>query len=351
VSVSSSSEQVMEDAWNRAVGLAGIDASRVHLLPIPGAVRRFVGCLLLGLCASFIALTAGSDPAAQAGGTQSGGTQAQPLASGLCAQAGKAHNVTIALQSEGQARSAVLHLPGAARGRALALLVAFHGWGSSGAQFERETGFDSLANRRGFAVLYPSSAGAHWQISGPRTDVTFITALLARAEAVACIDRRRVYATGLSNGAGMVARLACEASIQLAGAVPVAGYYSPLAPCEPMRAVSLLEIHGTNDTVVPYYDKGADGGSDALSFAAAWAARDGCADNPTIVAFAPHAALYRWNGCEDGVRVEQLTLYGVGHGLPDALGALVRAPGPATISGIGVVWSFLAPIVLAAPPA
>jgi poly(3-hydroxybutyrate) depolymerase len=102
---------------------------------------------------------------------------------------------------------------------------------------------------------------------------------------------------------------------------------------------------------VPYHEAGAAGGSNALAFAAAWAARDGCAEKPTIVAFAPHAALYRWNGCEDGVRVEQLTLYGVGHGLPDAPGALVRAPGRATISGIGTVWSFLAPIVLAAPPA
>ena len=285
------------------------------------------------------------------GGTPAGGTQAQPLSPGPCAQAGTAHTVTITLHSQGQVRGAVLHLPGAPRGSALALVMAFHGWGSSGARFERETGFDSLADRRGFAVLYPSSAGGHWQISGPRTDVTFIKALLARVEAVACIDRSRVYATGLSNGAGMVARLACEGSVELAGAVPVAGDYSALPPCEPMRAVPLLEIHGTSDTVVPYYDKRAYGGSDALGFAAAWAARDGCAERPTKVAFAPHAALYSWSGCENGVRVEQLTLYGVGHGLPDAPGALVHAPGPTTISGIGVVWSFLAPIVLAAPPA
>ncbi len=211
-------------------------------------------------------------------------------------------------------------------------------------------GFDSLADRRGFAVLYPSSAGAHWQISGPATDVVFITALLARVESVACIDPRRVYATGVSNGAGMVARLACEPSLQLAGVVPVAGLYPPV-PCEPARAVSLLEIHGTADTVAPYRGAGALEGIGALSFTAAWAARDGCAGSPARVAFAPHAALYRWNGCEDGVRVEQLTLYGVGHGLPSTPGALIRAPGPTTISGIGVVWSFLAPILLASPSA
>jgi polyhydroxybutyrate depolymerase len=310
-----------------------------------------VRCRRLGFCAGVVALAAGSAGAGQARGTQTGGAQAPPLVSGACAQPSTAHDVTIALESEGQVRSAVLHLPDAARGRALALLIAFHGWGSSGAQFERETGFDAVANRRGFAVLYPSSAGSHWQISGPPTDVTFTIRLLARVEAVACVDRRRVYATGLSNGAGMAARLSCEASLQIAGAVPLAGYYSSRAPCDPVRPVSLLEIHGTDDNVVPYHGTGADGGEGALSFAAAWAARDGCASNPIKTAFAPRVALYRWNGCVDGARVEQLTLYGVGHGMPDAPGHRIRAPGPPTISVIGVVWSFLAPIVLTAPPA
>jgi polyhydroxybutyrate depolymerase len=314
-------------------------------------MSRIWGRRRLGFCAGVVALAAGSAAAAtQVRSAQTGGTQAPPLVSAVCSQPSKDHDLTIALESEGQVRRAVLHLPNSARGRALALVVAFHGWGSSGAQFERETGFDPLANRRGFAVLYPSSAGSQWQISGPPTDVAFTMRLLARVQALACIDRSRVYATGLSNGAGMVARLSCEASLPIAAAVPVAGYYSSRASCEPLRPVSLLEIHGTDDTVVPYHNMRGDGGEDALSFAAAWAARDGCAPNPTKVLFAPHAALYRWNGCEDGVRVEQLTLYGVGHGLPDAPGSHIRAPGPPTISAIGVVWSFLAPIVLTAPP-
>lgn len=248
-------------------------------------------------------------------------------------------------------RSAVLHLPAEASSRRLALVIAFHGWGSNGARFERETGFDALADHRGFAVLYPSSAGPHWQISGPATDVTFIGALLARTEAVACIDRSRVYATGLSNGAGMVARLACDTSLGLAGAVPVAGVYEEREPCNPTRPVSLLEVHGTADAVVPYYRKGAYLGSYALGYAAAWAIRDGCAGAPTRLAFAPHAVLYRWSGCRGGALLEQLTLYGVGHGLPNTPGTLVRAPGSSTLSGIAVVWSFLAPLVLAQPGA
>ena len=116
-------------------------------------------------------------------------------------------------------------------------------------------------------------------------------------------------------------------------------------------AESLLEIHGTADTVVPYDAEGAYGGGSALGYAAAWATRDGCAGAPTRVEPAAHVALYSWTGCADGVRVEQLTLYGVGHGLPGAPGALVHAPGPRTISGIGAVWSFLAPLVLAPRPA
>ena len=314
-------------------------------------VSGSAGSRLLRLCASLTALAVVCAPVAEAGVMQTGGALGPPSQIRTCTYAGTAHDVVVALQSDGEARQAVLHLPAARSGHALALLVAFHGWGSNGARFERETGLDALANRQGFAVLYPSSAGPSWRIGGPRTDVTFTTRLLAHVEALTCIDARRLYVTGLSNGAGMAARLACEASPLIAGVVPVAGYYGALARCEPVRPESLLEIHGTADTVVPYDAEGAYGGGSALGYAAGWATRDGCAGAPTRVEPAAHVALYSWTGCADGVRVEQLTLYGVGHGLPGAPGALVHAPGPHTISGIGAVWSFLAPLVLAPPPA
>ena len=313
-------------------------------------VSGSAGGRLLRLCASLIALAVLCAPVAEAGAVQTGGALAPPSDTSTCAYAGTVRDVAVTVQSGGRAREAVLHLPPSRSGHALALLVAFHGLGSNGARFERETGLDALANRQGFAVLYPSSAGPSWAISGPRTDVTFTTRLLARVEALMCIDARRLYVTGVSNGAGMAARLACEISPLIAGVVPVAGYYGALARCRPARPESLLEIHGTADTVVPYDAEGAYGGGNALGYAAAWAARDSCAAAPTKVELAAHAALYSWSGCADGVRVAQLTLYGVGHGLPGAPGALVRAPGPRTISGIGAIWSFLAPLVLAPPP-
>ena len=314
-------------------------------------VRGSAGWRLLRLWASLITLAVICAPVAEADIVQTGGALGPPSDTSTCTYAGTAHDVAVALQSGGEARQAVLHLPPSRSGHALALLVAFHGLGSNAARFERETGLDALANRQRFAVLYPSSAGRSWAISGPRTDVTFTRRLLARVEALTCIDARRLYVTGLSNGAGMAARLACEISPLIAGVVPVAGYYGALAQCEPARPESLLEIHGTADAVVPYDAEGAYGGGNALGYAAAWAARDGCAGAPTKVELAAHAALYSWNGCAEGVRVEQLTLYGVGHGLPGAPGALVHAPGPRTISGIGAIWSFLAPLILAPPPA
>ena len=70
-------------------------------------------------------------------------------------------------------------------------------------------------------------------------------------EGVACVDRSRVFVTGVSNGGGMTARLACELSDRLAGAAPVAGGYRALPPCHPDRPLPILEIHGTGDQVVP----------------------------------------------------------------------------------------------------
>jgi polyhydroxybutyrate depolymerase len=52
-------------------------------------------------------------------------------------------------------------------------------------------------------------------------DVGFIRALLADLEARQPVDRRRVYATGLSNGAMMAWRLAVEASGTIAAIAPV----------------------------------------------------------------------------------------------------------------------------------
>ena len=63
--------------------------------------------------------------------------------------------------------------------------------------------------------------------------------------------------TGVSNGGGMSARMACDAADLLAAAAPVAGGYGTLPDCQPSRPLPMLEIHGLRDEVVPYARQGA----------------------------------------------------------------------------------------------
>ena len=88
------------------------------------------------------------------------------------------------------------------------------------------------------------------------------------------------------NGGGFTARLGCEMADRLAAIAAVAGGYDPLKRCDPDRPLPILEIHGTDDDVVPYEGTGEDRrGSDSgflgvAGFLAQWTELDGCRGGP-----------------------------------------------------------------------
>ena len=246
-------------------------------------------------------------------------------------------------------RKALLHVPSSNAGTPLPLIVAYHGFGGSGEEFEEDTGLSKLADKEGFAVVYPSSDGDQWAISGGERDVVFTSALLDQVESMACIDPARVYATGVSIGAGMAARAGCELSARIAGLVLISGGYRSLPACNPDRPVSMLEIHGTADTTVPYEGRGASEAGAVLPYVVAWAARDRCAVSPTHTPAGRHTLLYEWSGCAFGVVVEHLRIYGGKHGLPNAVGKEISSGDTSSIDGTYEIWHFLASRRLAQP--
>jgi polyhydroxybutyrate depolymerase len=82
-------------------------------------------------------------------------------------------------------------------------------------------------------------------------DVRFIGRLLDDLASLHRIDRRRVYATGMSNGGMMCYRLALEMPDRIAAIAPVAGTM-PVAGQPPDRPMPVLHFHGTADNVVAY---------------------------------------------------------------------------------------------------
>lgn len=196
------------------------------------------------------------------------------------------------LRHGGVARTYALHVPASYGGRPMPLVLVLHGGGGTGPQVARVTGFSDLADREGFIVAYPSGLDRGWNDSrtvpgrAEPDDVGFLAALVEHLARTYAIDRQRVYATGISNGGFMSYRLACERADLVAAIGPVAGLMPEPLRCAPSRPVSVVQIHGTEDGLVPWA-----GGTVArnrgrtLSVAdtmALWARLNGCPQTPQV---------------------------------------------------------------------
>ena len=239
---------------------------------------------------------------------------------------------------------ALLHVPAGAK-PPLPLVVAFHGAFGSGPGFEPESGLSRSADRHGFAVLYPTAGSSRhfWSLnrSSAPDDVARVRDLLPQAERLACADRRRVYATGVSNGGGFTARVACEMADTFAAAAPVAGGYSSLDRCPDDVRIPLLEIHGSADQVVPYEGVGAHRAGDVRRFVSGWARRDGCDRTPRITHPARYVTWVTHRHCDRGYAIEHVRFEGTDHGWP---GSKPPYPShhPAGLPASELVWQFFA---------
>jgi polyhydroxybutyrate depolymerase len=252
-----------------------------------------------------------------------------------------------------------LHLPTEyQRGTAVPLVLVIHGYtGTAEALEMRYMSFSRNADLNGYVAAYPQATGfevdgkliTSWndlacnRSSGPEgpictddaddyptppecgeprpcdwcschDDVGFIAALLDELEGTLCIDLDRVYATGISNGAMFVNRLGCDLSDRFAAVAPVAGTLARGFNCAPPPSpkISLLDIYGTRDRVVPFDGSAAGDGFLYVPVAkvmTAWAGPDSqrCATEDTPYETAHEgAAEFRCvqrAGCASGAEV------------------------------------------------
>ena len=229
---------------------------------------------------------------------------------------------TATLQVDGAHPAVLLHVPRRRVAGRRSLVLVLPGAGQTGHDMASYTGYSRLAEQKGFLVAYPTATGKRpfWNVSGELPgkpdDVAYlrnvITSLTGQA---ACADPERVYVTGVSNGGGMSARLACDAADLLAAAAPVAGGYSTLPACEPRRPLPVLEIHGLRDGVVPYEGKGSDRAGNVDEFITEWRTRDRCSDRVKRTSAAPRVQELRWQ-CAAGRVVVQDRVADGEHGWP-----------------------------------
>lgn len=127
------------------------------------------------------------------------------------------------------------------------------------------SGMSELADREGFLAVYPAGTGRFkrrlltwnagnccgYAMDRRVDDAAFLAALIERLVKEGRADPKRVFMTGMSNGAMMAQRFACERADLVAAIAPVAGQLN-VESCKPSRPVSVLMIHGLKDEHAPY---------------------------------------------------------------------------------------------------
>ena len=262
----------------------------------------------------------------------------------------------IALSFQGRMREYFLYVPSAPNG---SLLLAFHGGGQSAAQLERITGLDALADREHFIVAYPQAFERSWADGRNQTiadkqnvdDVGFAKAVVADIARSHVIDRLRIFATGLSNGAIFTHRLACEAAETFAAIAPVIGAIAKptAAMCRPSTQVAVIAIQGRADPSVPF------DGNDLLQSSRAteelWRTLNGCAPAvtatplPVLVQDGTSVMRRSYDRCRGHADVVWYEIEGGGHRWPpenvsDALSQRENGVSSQNLSASEVIWEF-----------
>jgi polyhydroxybutyrate depolymerase len=166
------------------------------------------------------------------------------------------------------------------------LVVLLHGYGSGGDETVGYLEADLQQTASSFIYLVPegtrdAEGRRFWnnmppQKEGAVNDSAYLQSLISEVKDRWNIDGKRIYAVGISNGGFMAYRLACDTDGLLAGIVSIAGgMFADAALCQTKTPLSVLQIHGTSDEIVPFVSQKPNM-LGAFESAQSWAQRSGC---------------------------------------------------------------------------
>jgi polyhydroxybutyrate depolymerase len=249
---------------------------------------------------------------------------------------------TVSLAFGGSTRTYDLFIPGGVVvGEPMALVVDLHGLAGTPQDQDALSGMTAKAAAEGFVVAHPAGAGFQnaWEVRAGSADVAFLRAVVDDISAQAPIDPERVFATGMSNGGGMVHRLACDAADVFSAVAPVAGAHVGSDLCDPSQPVSVIAFHGTFDLVVAY--DGFIGLLPAIpEWAEAWADRMECRPDATSELLAPDVVTSAWAGCRSDVEVVLHTVEEGRHGWPGTPDGTRGFASTDSVSATDLIWEF-----------
>jgi len=286
------------------------------------------------------------------------------------------------LQHDGLTRHYNVHLPpGYDAHIPMPVVIYLHGGGGSITGAYRDK-LDQFADKDGFILVIPNGTGpipnhllvwnvGSWDNNGccgyayehKVDDVGFISSMIDDIKIKFAVDDKRVYATGISNGALLSYLLGCQLPGKIAAAAPIAPPGIPDG-CISSGPVSLLHVHGTGDTFAKY--NGGKGGSliagskgvcfdfdndnnrttcrvePAEQQAAYWIKKNQCTHSKTVYQNGA-ATCTRYGGCANATEFEFCKIQGGGHTWPSGYQyAPVSKVGPVSNDiSFDQIWDFL----------
>jgi polyhydroxybutyrate depolymerase len=283
-------------------------------------------------------------PAARASSTQAAGPKPSTDTESKIAKPGDYHFV---IQHGGRPRTYRVHVPARYDSATAApVLVALHGGdGMDSKAGNAYYGLLSKSDREGFVAVFPT--GYSRSPGQPPTwnagtccgaarddkvdDVGFIRQVVSNVFGQVHIDRQRIYATGVSNGAMMAYRLACEMP-EVFRAVAAVAATDQTASCTPRNPVSVLHIHAKDDKLVPL--------AGATSTVAKWAQLNGCRMAPERTLQMAGAYCDAYSYCRGQTEVQLCVTDTGGHSWPGGTAPRQERPSQA-ISATTALWDFL----------
>ena len=245
---------------------------------------------------------------------------------GLLGQSGQFNKTVV---SGGVVRQYILYIPTSYnRSEQTPLVFLFHGYSGTPEFTLAYTKMSKLADTHSFIVAVPKGTGRPDELSWNAgsccgfasavniDDVTFVSDMIDMISSEYCINPRRIFATGISNGGQMSYRLACELSDRIASVAPVAANII-LTECASPRPVAGIAFHGTADVVIPY--------AYGLASIEAAVAHNQCTDETEVVYQNGEVTCVAYKGCAQGATVEFCTVAQGGHNWPGAAVDLCEA--------------------------
>ncbi|UCI19933.1 polyhydroxybutyrate depolymerase [Mesorhizobium sp. B2-1-8] len=296
-----------------------------------------------------------------------------PFVAGLakaegCGAPQQAGRQLLQFQSGGVERQALVYVPTSYQpGNTAPLVLDLHGSASDSVEQMDRGMWERSAETNGFVAaelqgaLAAQPSGWRWNVPGVTgpdgpDDEGYILDAINALDARFCIDKSRVFASGYSGGARMVAQFACDHPGALAAVGLVAGIRAGFpkdgpngpepdpATCRPDKPVRIIAFGGLADPVNPFSDGGAAYWKYGVEKARArWAAIGGCQPSPEVDELSGDIERMTYQNCRPGAALEYYTVKSGGHVWPGSANYL-RQPklGKVTfeINATELMWDF-----------